>query len=334
MIKKTIFFSVVSVAIVVFAVWTANKKRQSRVTIKLGHVASETDPLHRAFEFYAENVKERTKGRVKIEVYPGGELGTNKEIYEKAHMGANIIANVDPGYLSFYVPDMGIVLGPYLGLDPQKFNKLLKSDWYKEAARKLYEKGFKILTLKMFSGSRNIIADKPIRTLEDIKSLTIRTPPNVMCIETFKALGATLVELPWNEAYLGLSHGIVDAAEAQLGSIWGSKLYQVKKYISMTGHFKIFSGMAIGRTYWETLTKDVQKILLEEANKTADFLTDLTVNSQADLKKKFEAEGVSFVYDIDFTAFQKATESVYMTFPDWTPGLHENIKSILAQPKY
>lgn len=302
------------------------------ITLKLGHVTSAVEPIHKAFEYYAERVAERTNGEVTIEVYPSAALGTNKEIYEQARMGANVIANVDPGYLSDYVPDLGVISGPYLVVNPKDFNKVLESDWYEEVEQKMYDEGgFKILTLNMFFGPRNIIADKPIRNLEDLKGLAIRCPPNVMWIETFKALGTSPTTLAWAEVYSGLSQGVVDAAEAPLGSLWGSKLYENKKVISMTGHFKAFVGMAMGRTYWETLPEDVQQILLEEAKNAGDFLTDLTISSQEEFKKKFEAEGVTFVEDIDFAALQKATEAAYQAFPDWTPGLHDRIKAILAQ---
>ncbi len=328
MMKKLVLFCVV-LAVSVSSIGVPAEAKS--ITLKLGHVTSAVEPIHQAFEFYAKSVAERTNGEVTIEVYPSAALGTNKEVYEQARMGANVIANVDPGYLSDYVPDLGVMNGPYLVVNPHDFNKILESDWYKEVEQQVYEEGFKILTLNMFFGPRNIIADKPVRTLEDIKDLTIRNPPNVMWIETFKALGANPVTLAWAEVYSGLSQGVVDAAEAPLGSLWGSKLYESKKTISMTGHFKAFVGMAMGRTYWDTLPEDVQQVLLEEAKKAGDFLTDLTISSQEEFKKKFEAEGVTFVDDIDFAAFQKATESVYQAFPDWTPGLHDKIKAILAQ---
>jgi TRAP-type C4-dicarboxylate transport system substrate-binding protein len=99
----------------------------------------------------------------------------------------------------------------------------------------------------------------------------------------------------------------------------------------MTGHFKAFVGLAMGRTYWDTLPKDVQKVLLDEAKKAGDKLTELTIKSQEAFKEKFRAQGVTFVEDVDAAAFQKATESVYKAFPKWSPGLHDKIKKILAQ---
>jgi len=299
-------------------------------TIKLGHVTSTVEPIHQSFEYYADQVSKKTNGKVKIEVYPNAALGSNKEVYEQARLGANVIANVDPGYLSDYVPDIGVMNGPYLVVEPQEFNRIVDSDWYQQVVEKVYEQGFKVLALNGYFGPRHIISDKPIRTLGDIQGLQIRNPPNVMWVETFKSLGASPITLAWAEVYSGLAQGVVDAAEAPLGSLWGAKLYEHKKVISTTGHFKAFVGIAIGRAYWDTLPGDVQDVLLAEGRNWGNKLTELTLQSQASFRQKFEAEGVTFVENIDYASFQQATESVYSAFPNWTPGLHNQIKKILA----
>ena len=300
------------------------------ITLKLAHVTSTVEPIHLAFMDFAKRVHEKSNGQVTVEVYAGGALGTNKEVYEQARMGAPVIANVDPGYLSDYVPDIGILNGPYLVTKPSEFKKLSDSDWYAEQVKIVSENGFQIIALNGFFGARHIISDKPIRTLDDIKGLQIRNPPNVMWLETFKALGAKPVTLAWAEVYSGLAQGVIHAAEAPLGSILGAKLYEHKKVISTTGHFKAFVGMAIGTTYWNTLPKDVQQLLLDEGQTWGETLTQLTLSSMDEQQAQLEKEGVTFVKDVDVKSFQKATESVYSAFPKWTPGLHDKIKGILA----
>ena len=300
------------------------------ITLKLAHVTSTVEPIHLAFMDFAKRVHEKSNGQVTVEVYAGGALGTNKEVYEQARMGAPIIANVDPGYLSDYVPDIGILNGPYLVTKPSEFKKLSDSVWYAEQVKIVSENGFQIIALNGFFGARHIISDKPIRTLDDIKGLQIRNPPNVMWLETFKALGAKPVTLAWAEVYSGLAQGVIHAAEAPLGSILGAKLYEHKKVISTTGHFKAFVGMAIGTTYWKTLPKDVQQLLLDEGQKWGETLTQLTLSSMDEQQVQLEKEGVTFVKDVDVKSFQEATESVYSAFPKWTPGLHDKIKGILA----
>ena len=304
-------------------------KEMKPITIKLGHVTSSVEPIHQALEFLAKQVYNRTDGNVNIEIYPNSALGSGKETYEQARAGANVGATIDPGYLSDYVPDIGVLNGPYLVETPEQFNKILETDWYKDIEQQVYDQGLKILMLNGYFGPRNVITDKPVRTPADLAGVDIRCPPNVMWLETFKAIGASPVSLAWAEVYSGLAQGVVDAAEAPLGSIWGAKLHEPKKVISMTGHFKAFVGVALGTKYWETLPADVQQILEEEAERAGDKLTELTLASIEEFKDKFRAEGCTIIEDVDIKAFQEKTKSVYQAFPEWTPGLYETIQGFI-----
>jgi len=193
---------------------------------------------------------------------------------------------------------------------------------------KLAEKGIVILAHNLYFGPRHLISDKAITNPEAFKGVTIRTPPNVMWIKTLEAMGGRAINLAWPEVYSGLASGVVDAAEAPLPSLYGSKLYEVKKVISKTGHFKPFNGLIIGAKYYEKLPEEYKKILKEEAVKAGEYVTKLTLESQKEYEEIFEKEGVKFV-EADVQKFREATEIVYQQFPEWTPGLYEEIMEIL-----
>jgi len=95
--------------------------------IKLSHSLSTTEPAHKAMLYFAENVYERTNGEVEIEVYSGDSLGPAPEIYEQLRMGSSLIMHSDFGYLSDYVPDLGVLVGPFLVDNPDNFDKILNS---------------------------------------------------------------------------------------------------------------------------------------------------------------------------------------------------------------
>lgn len=177
------------------------------VTLRLTHVLSTTEPMHLAAERFAELVEERSAGRIAVEVFPAGQLGTNLDMYEQVRLGAPIVQISDPGYLSDYMPDFGVLNGPYLLDDPANFEKLLDSDWYQAIVEQI------------------------------AKEDQIWVPPNVMWIETFAALGARGETLAWPEVYSSLASGVVDAAEAPLSALWGPKLFESADTISMSGHF-------------------------------------------------------------------------------------------------
>jgi tripartite ATP-independent transporter DctP family solute receptor len=301
------------------------------VKIRFAHSLSATEPAHLAAEFFAKNVAARTNGRVQVQVFPGEQLGPGKEVNEMIRQGANVMNITDPGYLSDFVPDIGVLNGPYLVKDPKDYEKLLASDWYKATEKKLEAAGFKLIMANGFFGQRHLISDKPVRKPEDMAGMTVRVPPNTMWIETFKAMGARPTTVQWSEVYSALQQNVVAAAEAPLGSLWGSKLHETRKTISMTGHFTAFVMWPINARYFEKLPPDVQKILLEEGKKAGDEMTRLTLELQNDYVGKFKAAGVTFVEDVDTAAFQAATAPVYKVFPKWTAGLHETVLGALRK---
>lgn len=295
------------------------------IKIRFAHSLSPTEPAHQAAEYFAKNVAARTNGRVQITVFPAEQLGPGKDVNEMIRQGANVMNITDPGYLSDFVPDVGVLNGPYLIKTPQEYDKLLASAWFKGIDKKLEAAGFKLIMANGFFGQRHVIADKAVRKPEDMAGMTVRVPPNTMWIETFKAMGARPATVQWSEVYNALSQNVVQGAEAPLGSLWGAKLQEARKVISMTGHFTAFVMWPINATFFNNLPKDVQQVLLEEGAKAGAEMTRLTLASQDDYMAKFKASGVTFITDVDIPAFQKSTASVYTAFPKWTPGLRETV---------
>ena len=295
------------------------------IKIRFAHSLSPTEPAHLAAEYFAKNVAARTNGRVQITVFPAEQLGPGKDVNEMIRQGANVMNITDPGYLSDFVPDVGVLNGPYLVKTPQEYEKLLASDWFKGIEKKLEAAGFKLIMANGFFGQRELISDKPVRKPEDMAGMTVRVPPNTMWIETFKAMGARPTTVQWAEVYNALQQHVVEGAEAPLGSLWGSKLQETRKVISLTGHFTAFVMWPINTAFFNKLPKDVQQILLEEGQRAGVEMTRLTLASQDEYLAKFKGAGVTIVSDVDIPAFQKATASVYKAFPKWTPGLRETV---------
>ncbi|NRA86062.1 MAG: DctP family TRAP transporter solute-binding subunit [Rhizobiales bacterium] len=302
----------------------------AEIELRLAHVAAESEPLHAAAVFFADAVEKRSKGRISITVHPSGQLGSNAEVYEQVKVGAPIIQVSDPGYLSDYEPNFGVLNGPYLLEDPADFQKLLNSDLYAEMIAGVRKTGnFEVLSMNWLFGARHIISNRSVTNLDEAKGLKIRVPPNVMWIETMKAMGADGIQIAWAEVYTGLSSGVVAAAEAPLASIWGAKLYESAKEISMTGHFKAFVGLAMNSDLYASYPEDIQTILSEEAVAAGIMITNLVLRSEAEYRAKLEAEGVTFHTAVDVEAFQKATASVYEQFPKWSKGLYARVRKVL-----
>ncbi len=308
--------------------WVAHA--QAEIRIRFAHSLSTVEPAHQAAEFFARSVAQRTSNRVRIEVFPGEQLGSGRDVNEMIRQGANVMNITDPGYLSDFVPDIGILNGPYIVDELGQFAKLLESDWYRGVDQRLQAAGFRLVMMGGFFGARHMIADKPIRLPGDMAGMTVRVPPNQMWIETFRALGARPTTVQWSEIYNALQQNVVQAAEAPYGSLWGARLQEVRKVISNTAHFQAILGWPMNNGFFNRLPAEIRTILLEEGAKARDEQTRLTLEQEAGFVDRFKAAGVQIVTDVDIAAFRRATEPTYRAFPRWTPGLHETVRRILA----
>ena len=214
--------------------------------------------------------------------------------------------------------------------DFKGIQKLAGSSWHKEMERQSSEKGIKILAMDWYFGSRNVISGKVIKTPEDMKGMKIRVPPNKVWIETIKAMGGSPTVLQWSEVYSGLAQGVVDGAEAPLSTIFGSKLQETRKNIALTGHFKAIVGLQMSQKLFDSMAKEQQDLLTDEVKKHGIIASERVAGSEAEWRKKLEAQGVAF-NDVDSAAFEKACEAFYKQFPEWTPGLYDKVRKALAE---
>lgn len=307
----------------------AAPKPAEKIALKFGHVLAPTEPIHQSAEAWGKKVAELTGGQVTIEVFPSSTLGNNRDTYEQALLGAPVLGHTDPGYMMDYVPDFGVLNGPFIVENFQQFDKIIASELFEDLQNRLIGKGLRILAFNWAFGQRHLISDKPIPNPDAMKGMKFRVPPNQMWVETIRAMGGTPTPLEWAEVYSGLAQGVVDGAEAPLSTLWGSKLFEVKKVITLTGHFKALTGIVVGDNFWKTLPEDVRKIVQEEAVNHGKLATKQVLASEQDWRKKLETEGGVTFAQSDVAAYQKATEIVYTKFPEWTPGLHDKVKAIL-----
>jgi len=298
---------------------------------RIPHVTSANEPVQEALEHFAELITERSDGRIEAEVFPGGQLGTNLEMFEQVDLGAEIIILADPGYLSNFLPDFGVLNGPYLLDTPADFQKIIASEWYAGMVDQLRdETNLELLTLNWFFGDRNVISSRPVATVADFDGLSIRVPPNPMWIATFDSLGARGEQIAWSEVYGALASGVVDAAEAPLGSIYGASLQENAKVISMTGHFYSWIGLAMNDELFASMPEDLQDVLKTSAIEAGNFMTDLVQDKQSEFIATLEGEGVSFVMEVDRQGMREATIPVYSAFPEWSDGVVDEVRAILA----
>lgn len=308
----------------------AGAPEDKTVVLKLNHVQSNTDPVQEAFLELADMVKERSGGSIEIQVYANSELGSNKDNLEQVANGASIIAVGDTGFLADYVPDIGIMNGPFLYGSYEDLLKLTDSQWYGQMEDACSEQGIKLLAMNWYFGERHIISKKPINTPADMKGLKVRVPSNTMWTAIMESLGAAPTTIQWSEVYSALDQGVVDAAEAPLATIYTSKLQEAAKNIAMTGHFTGIIGLEMSQDVWDSMSAGQQAVMEECIKEVGESYSNSVIASEKDWRAKLEAEGVVFT-DVDREPFKEACASVYSKFPEWSEGLYETIEASMGR---
>ncbi|MBV7297654.1 C4-dicarboxylate TRAP transporter substrate-binding protein [Enterovibrio paralichthyis] len=326
--KKLLLGTVLSLSTLFGA--ASNALAADKVNINMSLVFQQNELLTQELIKVTDNIRERTDGSVNIKVFPGGQLPVYKDNLEQVVNGANWIAVEDLSYLGDYVPDFAALAGPMLYNNYDEYLALMQSDYVADLKEQVEKKGIKVLNADYIFGFRHMITNKEIKTPEDMKGMRIRVPGSQLFISTLQAMGASPAALPFPETYAGVQQGVVDGLEGSILTMYSTKIYEVAKNMSKTGHFLGTVGLYISPSVWDKLDAEQQKIVMEEILAGAKSNTEQLVKLDEEYTQKLKEEGVTF-NDVDTAAFNKLTAQVYNEFPAWSKDVHATINAELEK---
>ncbi|MCX5818932.1 MAG: TRAP transporter substrate-binding protein [Deltaproteobacteria bacterium] len=265
--------------------------------IKLGHIAPPEDPFNVLATKFAELVAAKTSGQVKVEVFPGGQLGNDREQIEAMRMGSQDMSIEGSINYEAFVPETAFVDLPFMFKDRQTAFKALDGPTSQQIWGTVIEKiGVRILVLPE-NGFRQITTAKtPIKSLADLKGLKMRVPQTKLYMDTFKALGTLPTPITFTELFTALQSGVVEGEENGMPLIYSSKFYEVQKFLAVTNHIYDAAPLAMSEKTWKSLTPDQQKAVQAAAIEARDFQRKYVIAREDDLIKKLQAAGMTFTY--------------------------------------
>ncbi len=288
-------------------VWAAD------YTLSINTALNTNDPLYKGLESLQAAVADRSKGALEIKLFPNSQLGPDEDVLEQARAGAPVAVVVDGGRLAVFQNEFGILGAPYLASGYEGIRKVVTSPLFDDWAAKLKDSaGLDVLSFNWWQGERELWTQKPVLTPADLAGVRMRTPGAPVWIETVKAMGATPTPMAYADVYSALQTNVIDAVEAQLPAGYNSKLQEVTKYVTMTGHINLITGLVTSAAWVDGLPADLQTILKEESLKAGDVASHGTEDALAQIELDLKNEGVT-VSEIDVTPFREATASVYDT---------------------
>jgi len=246
---------------------------QQPIVIKFSHVVAVDTPKGKAAEYFKKLAEERTKGRVKVEVYPNSSLFKDGEEMEALQLGsvqmlAPSVAKFGPiGVREFEVFDL-----PYIFDDFNELHKVTEGPVGKNLFQKLESKGITGLAY-WDNGFKDFSANKPIKVPADYKGLKMRIQSSKVLGDEIKALGAIPQVMAFSEVYQALQTGVVDGTENPPSNFYTQKMHEVQKYLALTDHGVIEYAVITNKKFWDGLPADIRTTLegaMKDATKYAN----------------------------------------------------------------
>ena len=264
---------------------------QQPIVIKFSHVVAQDTPKGKGAEYFKKLAEERTKGRVKVEVYPNSQLYKDKEELEALQLGsvqmlAPSLAKFGPlGVREFEVFDL-----PYLFDTYEELHKVTEGPVGQALMRKLDSKG--IIGLAYWdNGFKEMSANKPLRKPDDFKGLKMRIQSSKVIDMQMRALGANPQVMAFSEVYQALQTGVVDGTENPVSNLYTQKMHEVQKYLTLSDHGYLGYAVIVNKKFWEGLPADIRATLEQAMKEATKYTNNIAQQENDDALAKVKASG-------------------------------------------
>jgi tripartite ATP-independent transporter DctP family solute receptor len=313
--KRTMLWFLVLTAIFTLTFTLSVQAQDKKYTAKLADILSPDHPHTRAWVYFAEKVKEKTKGQMEIQVYHSGQLGQTKDIYQGIQMGSIEMGKLPVSFTGEWIPEVYVFDLPYLFQNRDEMWRVLSGSVGKKFFNEIYARQNLKGMMWADDGGRSVYTvNKPVRKPEDLKGLKIRTMPSAIHIQSINAMGGIATPTAWGEVYLALQQKVLDGGENSPVLFWTSKHWEICKAYSMTEQFWLPTPLIASKKWWDSIPKDLQTKIEEAAKEAEKFFVDIYTADEKQAMGWAKEKGVQVYTDVDKAAFVKSVAPVYDAF--------------------
>lgn len=285
---------------------------QAQYTIRLAHsdAGGIEVPKQAGSIVFKHVVESESGGRIRVEIYPAAQLGSEKENFEAVQLGTVQMAIVSDGPLPGFIPEMMVFARPYAFKSRPVVWEVLDGWFGQELADLVLQRtGVRVLGWGDL-GYRNFTSQgTPVRTPLDLAGKKYRTMENPAHMEMMRAMGASPTPIAWGETYSALQQGVVDGQENPLIAIRSSRLYEVQEYVTMDGHIFTPHFIFINERFYQSLPKDLQDVIRRAAIVSQQVQRGISAIYEVVNKEFLEAQGMTVIQltPDEIRAFEEAT---------------------------
>ncbi len=293
---KRFSFQILTLLVAVSLLLNACREHSSVKILKLAHVLDTSHPVHRAMEFMAHRLYQLSNGTMRIDIYPSGQLGAERELIELLQIGSLAMTKVSASPMESFVPEMKIFSLPYVFRNDQHLWKVLNSSIGQKLLLDCQK--YRIRGLCYYdAGSRSFYTTrKAIHQPKDLKGLKIRVMKSQTSMEMVQALGAAATPIAWGELYTALQQGVVDGAENNPPSFYLSHHYEVCKYYTLDEHTYIPDVLLISTHVWNSLNPQQQQWLMQAVQESVYKQRELWKQASDYALQQVQKAGVQVIY--------------------------------------
>jgi C4-dicarboxylate-binding protein DctP len=243
------------------------------IVIKFSHVVAQHTPKGMAADYFKKLAEERTKGRVKVEVYPNSQLYKDKEEMEALQLGAvQMLAPSLAKFAPLGVREFELFDLPFIFDNYQELHKVTQGPVGAKLLKKLEPKG--ILGLAYWdNGFKVMSANKPLKSVEDFRGQKMRIQSSKVLDSEMRSAGAIPQVLAFSEVYQALQTGVVNGTENPPSNLYTQKMHEVQKYVTLSDHGYLGYAVIVNKKFWQGLPADIRTILegaMKDATKYAN----------------------------------------------------------------
>ncbi|QDQ28774.1 TRAP transporter substrate-binding protein [Chitinimonas arctica] len=328
--RRTLFGAAFALALSFSTAWAAEP-----IVIKFSHVVANDTPKGKAALYFKKLVEERSKGAVRIEVYPNSQLYKDKEELEALQLGAiqmlaPSLAKFGPlGVKEFEAFDLPFIFDNY-----EELHKVTQGPVGAMLLKKLEGKGIRGLAY-WDNGFKQFSANKPLRTPADFRGLKMRIQSSKVLDAQMRTLGAIPQQMAFSEVYQGLQTGVVDGAENPASNFYTQKMHEVQKFLSVSDHGYLGYAVIVNKNFWDGLPPAVRSQLETAMQDATKYANDIAKSENAgDLEnvKKSGKTQIVVLTAAERAALKKAMAPVHAQMADRIGG--DLIKAIYKETGY
>ena len=295
-------------------VLTACSVDRDGYVFRYGHSQTPSSPRSASMDFFEEQLERRSGGRIQVDNYFSGVLGSEREMMDMVATG--VLQGTRGGLFADANPKYAIFMLPFLVGDWDQALRLVNSSFAQRINNGARSNGFHVPATGISQGFRAHTNNvRPIKTPADLQGLKMRVPPQLVYVMTAQVFGASPQEMPASEIYGALRTGVLDGQDNPPSNIWDYNIYEVQDYMTVTHYSTGPDPFVVDLVWYEELPTDLKSVFDAVAVETIQYSDTLNRAAEGEMIKRLEEVlEVNYLTGDDLLPFQKLSESVYEDF--------------------